>query len=80
MKEVLAASDVGLLLLLQVSDFGLSRVMDALTAADGSGSGGSTAASTPSGSPSWPGGPARSGALSHAAPELIRGQELSRGQ
>jgi serine/threonine protein kinase len=74
-------------MLLQVSDFGLSRVMDAITAANGttgidgsssSSAGASAGAHTPCSGHGWPAGQPRFGALSHAAPELIRGQELSK--
>lgn len=97
-------------LLLQVSDFGLSRVMDAINAANGdppittSSADAATAAADPTAGSSTggaaPGEPAagedcaggvaaggslgwqpcqpRFGALSHAAPELIQGQELSK--
>eukprot|EP00775_Hariotina_reticulata_P005410 gene5410-5643_t len=68
----------------KVSDFGLSRVMDAISAAngttsiDGSSDGTSAAATTPCCGQGWPAGQPRFGALSHAAPELIRGLELSK--
>ncbi|WIA40607.1 hypothetical protein OEZ86_013945 [Tetradesmus obliquus] len=72
----------------KVSDFGLSRVMDAISAANGTAASSSScgdASATPAGSPGAgvPLGQSRSqaqhfGALSHAAPELIRGGELSK--
>ncbi|KAF6253847.1 hypothetical protein COO60DRAFT_383790 [Scenedesmus sp. NREL 46B-D3] len=78
----------------KVSDFGLSRVMDAISAANGTAA---TAASSSCGDPSsavaaaaagnaspgvplgqWPVQAQQFGALSHAAPELMRGGELSK--
>jgi serine/threonine protein kinase len=76
-------------LLLQVSDFGLSRVMDAISAANGttataagsscgdaSAAGGNASSGAPLGQ--WPAQAQHFGALSHAAPELIRGDDLSK--
>lgn len=68
--------------ILQVSDFGLSRVMDAISAATTAASacaGDAAASENGSGAPlgQWPVQP-HFGALSHAAPELIRGEELSK--
>jgi serine/threonine protein kinase len=74
------------LLHLQVSDFGLSRVMDAISAANGTAAssscgdacaaGGSASCGAPLGQ--WPAQAQHFGALSHAAPELIRGDDLSK--
>lgn len=70
----------------QVSDFGLSRVMDAISAANGTAAataesfwGGDTSASTSgSGAPLGHNPAQHFGALSHAAPELIRGEALGK--
>lgn len=59
----------------QVSDFGLSQVLDMFETAGGS----TTGASTPTTSGGGGGGaPQCFGALTHAAPELVRGEPMSR--